>query len=193
MRRIVDLNVEESILKNRLVCKTEWYDLPSQLTIYFSAFIFTLFLINVISEIDYGNLHDRVFKLLPSSLISLVALFIAYRKATEKYFLKIKTPFNTAQTKTILIKYIRSKGYKTYLHGKSYMIFNKSATGELASDEKLESAIFIVKDNLILFTTLEEHFKINWPTFFSHLKLKHELEEACNNFNVNTYEVSKTS
>lgn len=176
MRHIIDLNVTKSINKNKLIAKTEWGDVPSQLTIYFVAAVFVLIEINIIPAVDYSVISNRVFVVVPLVLMSGASFFIAYRKATEKHLLRISTSFDAGKNKAILSKYICSKGYKTCAFRKDCLIFKKTSIGEFI-DYRTKTAVFIIRDHLVLFTILEENSRLNWPTFFSHLTIKRELEE----------------
>ncbi len=154
----------------------EWADLLSQLTIYLVAVVFILLSIHIIPTADFSNINDRLSIVLPLVLLSSASLYVAYRKATEKHLLRISTSFNADKNKAILSKYICSKGYKTCAFRKDCLIFKKTTIGELM-DYRTKTAVFIIRDNLVLFTILQENLRLNWPTFFSHLTIKRELEE----------------
>lgn len=176
MRSITDVNIEKSIEKQKLVFNETSFDVFDRLIVYFvhGTMVFTALL--CFKEFDYQNTNERflIFTFLPLS--NLYGIYTIYRKATEKHFYIIKTPFNKFKNKEILLTFAKKKGYKIIEKSTDCFIFNEYL-GELLTPKSINSMVFIVIHHQIYFTILKEHAKLNLPTLTSHLILKYDLKK----------------
>jgi len=105
----------------------------------------------------------------------LFGLYVIYRKATEKHLFKVNSAFDKQKNKQLLLNYAAKYGWQVYKNSNDCLIFNEQ-TSYFNSRYK-KSMIFIVKDNLVLFTILKDNYRLNIPSLTSHLFLKHDLKK----------------
>ncbi|HXU27108.1 MAG TPA: hypothetical protein VN698_07740 [Bacteroidia bacterium] len=175
MRRIVKIKVSESIIKNKLIFQEDWTDKFDRFVIYL---FFSCFLVYpIISYYDTSSLgpNDRfvLYSFCPMSI--LFGLYVIYRKATEKHLFKVNSAFDKQKNKQLLLNYAAKYGWQVYKNSNDCLIFNEQ-TSYFNSRYK-KSMIFIVKDNLVLFTILKDNYRLNIPSLTSHLFLKHDLKK----------------
>lgn len=113
----------------------------------------------------------------------LLGLYVIYRKATEKFFYKLTTPFDRQKNKQVLLSYADKQQFEIYRKSNDCIILNESL-GDFNPSYK-KSMVFILKDNEVLFTILKDQYKLNLPTLTSHLFLKHDLKKLFNNVSTN--------
>ena len=181
MRKIENINVTESINKQRLIFEEEWSDKLDRVFIYFVFSLCTILPLITIIHADFNNQNDKIFSLLLFILVFPSGLYILYRKATEKNLFKITTPFDKEKNRQLLLDFAEKKDFEIYLKSDDYLIFNESIDDFHANCKK--SMIFITEDNLVLFTVIQDRDKINLPTLSFHLFLKYNLKKLFNQNN----------
>lgn len=175
MRRIVKINIEESVSQNKLIFQEEWLDKFDRFVVYvfFSGFI--IYPALTIFEADFNNPNDKFISLTILPLCILFGLYVVYRKATEKLLFTLTTPFDRQKNKQILLNYADKQQLEVYRKSNDCLILNESL-GDFNPSHK-KSMVFILKDNQVFFTILKDQFKLNLPTLTSHLYLKHDLKK----------------
>ncbi len=175
MRFIKNIDIEESIFRNKLVFQEEWRDKLDRFIVYLFFSEFIIFPAFSVFELDQNNVNDKfvLFTILPLSM--LFGIYVIYRKATEKYLITVPTPFDKQKNKQLLITFAEENNLEIYRKSNGCLIFNESLDDFNRSYKK--SIVLIPLDNQVLFTILKEQYKLNLPTLTSHLFLKHDLKK----------------
>lgn len=175
MRRIVKINIEESVSQNKLIFQEEWLDKFDRMVVYLFGSGIVLFSILTLNKADFTNPNEKFIALsiLPLSIV--FGLYVVYRKATEKRLFTLTTPFDRQKNKQILLNYADKQQLEVYRKSNDCLILNESISDFNPSYKK--SMVFILKDNQVFFTILKDQFKLNLPTLTSHLYLKHDLKK----------------
>ena len=109
-------------------------------------------------------------------ILSLISLYIIYRKATEKNLTEIITKSDLEKNKEIVNNYCSSLGFEKYRYSKNLIIYNSNNAFGWGSNHHV-SRIFIFKENRIYFTMIKDGFKLNAPVLFSQFILKNDLSK----------------
>ena len=183
MRRISKIDIDESVLRHKLIFQEEWLDKFDRYVVYilFSGLI--IYPALTIFEADFNNPNDKFISLTILPLSILFGLYVVYRKATEKLLFTLTTPFDRQKNKQILLTYADKQQLDVYRKSNDCLILNQSL-GDFNPSYK-KSMIFILKDNQVLFTILKDQYKLNLPTLTSHLFLKHDLKKLFKNQTAN--------
>lgn len=179
MRRITKIDIDESVLRHKLIFQEEWLDKFDRFVVYifFSGLI--IYPALTIFEADFNNPNDKFISLTLLPLCILFGLYVVYRKATEKLLFTLTTPFDRQKNKQILLDFAEKQQLEVYRKSNDCIILNESL-GDFNPSYK-KSMVFILKDNEVLFTILKDQFKLNLPTLTSHLFLKQDLKKLFNN------------
>jgi len=174
MRRIVKVDIPKSINKGWLIFQEDLFDKFEQ---FFRYFFFSIIVIIPCGVIFIGKFNnaDKLFSSIFFPPIILVGVYLIYRTATEKKLIKLVTPYDKKITKQKLLDFAQKKEFEIYRNSNDYLIFNE-LTNNFSTLYK-KSMILIIKDHLILFTILQDNYKLNIPTLVSHLFLKHDLKK----------------
>ena len=175
MRRIIKINIDESVSRHELIFEEEWLDKFDRLVVYifFSGLI--IYPALTMFEADFNNPNDKFISLTILSLCMLFGLYVVYRKATEKLLFALTTPFDRQKNRKILLDFADKQQLEVYRKSNDCLILNESI-GDFNPSYK-KSMIFILKDNLVLFTILKDQYKLNVPTLTSHIFLKYDLKK----------------
>jgi hypothetical protein len=175
MRRITKINIDESVNRHRLIFQESWVDKLDRLVIYFSFGVFLVYPVLTFINADFKNPNDKFISLTILPISILFGLYVIYRKATEKRLFKVITPFDKQTTRQMLLDFADEQELEIHRKSNDCLIFNESSDDFNSSHKK--SMVFIVKDNLVLFTVLKDQFKLNLPTLTSHLLLRYNLKK----------------
>ena len=175
MRKIENLNIEESINRQRLVFAEKSLDIFDRFTVYvlFGALAFYNGL--TIYKADFNGFGDIIITV----LLLLFGIYVIYRKATEKRLFKIKTSFDRKENRKILLEFADEKKLEIYMDSKECIILNDAFDKSDSSYKK--TMIFIIEDDLVLFTILKDQYRLNIPTLTTHIFVKYNLSKMLNN------------
>lgn len=115
--------------------------------------------------------------------MSLFSIYLIYRKATEKKLIKISGLNNQEQNRELVNEYCIKEKFEKYRDAKDIIIYNEDADLSINPDYKT-SYIFLLKDNIVLFTIIKERFKVNLPVLTKHLSVKRDLRKILNSSRV---------
>lgn len=179
MRELKQLNIEESITQEKLIFKESWLD-------KFDTIIIYLFFgwASVIPFIIYFDPHRNqnetgIFYYVPF-LLTLLGIWVIYRKATEKKLIKVSSKFYEDENRELIKVYFNKEKFEKNRDSKRLIIFNEDADFNINPNYKT-SYIFLFDKNYVLFTVIKERFKLNLPTLIKHLILKRDLKKLLNN------------
>lgn len=178
MKILNQLNVEESVRLEKLVYKENWLNKIDTLAVYFifGCFMVAPLLIYVGETRNQGHVGIFYYLLF---VITIFGAYVIYRKATEKKLIKIISNFKLPDIKIRVSNYSREENFAEYRAFESVMVYTADADFNISSNFKIYY-IFILKDNLVLFTIIKEQFKLNVPILFTHLKVKKDLTKMLN-------------
>jgi hypothetical protein len=174
MRKLKNLNPLESISKRRLIFDEDWNDKFNRLAVYlvFSPLILLPLLIMYFQE-KYTNSNETfvLYWVFPISII--LGLYMLYRNATEKQLVKINAQIDSLTIRKLLLDYAEKNNFEVYRKSNNCLIFNESF--DIWSSDSKKTRIFFVQDNNVLFTVIQDNFRLNLPTMFTHILLKRDI------------------
>lgn len=177
MRSLKNLNITKSIERNQLVYSEDWLDKFDKITIYlFFSWCFLMpFLVYFNPYRDYSKTGIEFYLLF---IFSFYALYVIYRKATEKQLSKIESKFDAEKNRFLINEYCKVKGFEKYRDAKNIIIYNN--LNYLAINPRFQtSRIFILDKNNIYLTMIKENQKLNVPVLFSQISLKRDIKKLC--------------
>jgi len=171
MRNIENININESLNKQKLVFKEDWFDKFDRFSLYF---IFSL-VIGVFSFVIFNlKIENTLVTDIIFPLVILFCIYVIYRKASELSLTKVESLMDSKMNLKLLIDYAEQKQYDIYSKSYDLLILNESS--DFNSNQK-KTMIFILKDNFVLFTIIQDKSKVNVPILISHIFLKFELKK----------------
>lgn len=177
MRRLKNLNIAKSIERNQLVYSEDWLDKFDTIIIYmFFTWCFIMpFLVYFNPYRDYSKTGIEFYLLF---IFSIYALYVIYRKATEKNLRKIVSQFDAEKNRSLINEYCKEKGFEKYRDAKNIIIYNN--LNYLAINPRFQtSRIFILEKNDIYLTMIKENQKLNIPVLFSQNNLMRDINQLC--------------
>ena len=173
VREIRKLNIEDSILKGKLIFKEGYLDKINRLTVYifFSPLIILPVLMILNQNFENANDAFLLYTIFPISIFT--GLYIFYRNASEKSLIKIETKFSKEDTRKLLLDHAESKGYEIYRKSGDCIILNEKSSDFNESYKR--SSIIFIQDYEVSFSVIKDGFRLNLPVLFSHLMLKRDL------------------
>lgn len=179
MRLLKNLNIKECFTKRRLVFDESLYDKFETLAVYFYFLPFIILPIQSIFKDKFVNSNETflLYSIYPISIF--IGLYIIYRKATEKYLMKIEANLGRAALIKLINEYANYNQLEVFRKTNECIIINEFYSNRNHRNYKIY--IFFSKDNLILFTILRNSIKINLPVLFTHFFLKHDLKKMIKN------------
>ncbi len=169
MREIKRIEVSRSIILKKLIFKENWIDRIDRIFIYVVFGTLIILLTFMILNADFNLLKQKLFLLTAFSFTIFLSLYIVYRTANEKILIELTTKFNEEKNRQILVMFA----------SKNKLIINRDSKECIILNTRFfrTIVIFIIKNNIVLFTTLTDGFRINLPTLFFHLILKQRLKK----------------
>lgn len=178
MRKLEQLNIDESINQQKLIFKESWLDKLDAIAIYFfftwaAILPFILYFDPHRDRTETGFIYYLLF------LMTFFSVYVIYRKATDKKLIKISTNNNQEQNRTLINSYCLRENFEKHKDTKDLIIYNEDADFNINPEYKT-SYIFVLSDNKVLFTILKERYKLNLPTLTKHLVVKADLKKLLN-------------
>ncbi len=173
MKHIAKFDIDRSFVKRRHIFEEDWSDKFDRFAKYFLFSILIITLIETMTDRTYSNVNDLFVAVTIFQCLILFSAYIIYRKAKEKSFFNLSTPLNRQMKKQLLLEFADIQQLEIYRKSNDSIILIEY-TNSLNSNWG-KSMIFIIADNLILFTILREGYRLDFPTLTSHIFLKHNL------------------
>lgn len=173
MREIKKLYPDESISQRRLIFEEGLLDKFNRLAVYVIFFPFIFFPVFMFFNEKFVSPNDKFFLYCVFPVSILLGLYAFYRNATEKRLIKVDTHLGREEARQLLLEYAKKQGFEIYRKSNDCLVFNE-AYSDFSSTFK-KTIIFFVQDNVVLFAVIRDGFKLNIPTFFTHLILKHDM------------------
>ncbi|MCG9911296.1 MAG: hypothetical protein MH137_08335 [Flavobacteriales bacterium] len=175
MRRIENINIDQSVKRQKLVFEEDWFDKLDRIFIYLFTSGFVVYPLLAIKEADFSNINDKFISLTIFPMLIVFGIYVIYRKATEKRLMKINTPFDRQKNRQILLDYAKQQQLEIFRSSKECLIFNEPVYHFNSLHKK--SIVIMVLDNVIYFTVLVDRFRFNLPTMIFHHVLKYDLKK----------------
>ena len=178
MRNLKNLNIEKSIVKNKLVYSESWSDIFDTILLFilFSFLFICPFLVYFDPYRDYSKTGAEYYLLF---FISLFSAYAIYRKATEKHLTKIISKYDAERNRAIINEYCNKSGCKRATNSKELIIYNKYPDALVFNSVYLSSRIFILDKNNIYMTVIKKGRRTNFPVFFFYFFLKMDIKNLC--------------
>ena len=175
MRNLKELNITESIKREKLIYTENWFDKLDRIVIYlFFTWGFVLpFLVYFNPHRDFSKTGIEFYLIF---IFSIFCAYVIFRKATEKKLTKIESEFDTEKNKELINEYCQKMGFEKYRNSKNIIIYNSVNPLSINSNYKT-SRIFLIDKNKIYLTMLKENYKLNIPILFSQMFLKKDIEK----------------
>lgn len=175
VRNLKELNITESIKREKLIYTENWFDKLDRIVIYlFFTWGFVLpFLVYFNPHRDFSKTGIEFYLIF---IFSIFCAYIIFRKATEKKLTKIESEFDTEKNKELINEYCQKMGFEKYRNSKNIIIYNSVNPLSINSNYKT-SRIFLIDKNKIYLTMLKENYKLNIPILFSQMFLKKDIEK----------------
>jgi hypothetical protein len=173
MRNLKALNIKKSIESSKLVFDEAWIDKFDKWVIYLLCiwgFVlpFTIFFDPYRDTNKTGGEYYIVF------FLSLISIYVLYRKATEKMLTEIIAKSDIDKNIELVNNYCSELGFEKYRNSKNLIIYNSESAFGWGSQHQV-SRIFMFKENKVYFTIIKDGFKLNTPVLFSQFILKNDL------------------
>lgn len=174
MRQISNINIDLSITKGKLTFDENWSDKFNRFAVY--IFFSTLIYLPIVVYLKETVANPSDSRLLNSIgiLSILFGLYIFFRNATEKNLIKIETNLSKKEIRLLLLSYAEKQQYEIYRKSDNCLIFNEA---NLYNSSYKKTIIFLLQDNKIFLTVLRDNFKLNVPTFTTHLIIKRDISK----------------
>lgn len=173
MRKIVKIDIPKSIKQEKLLFEEAWFDKLQSIALYI-FFSFAIILFSSIYGVKSTNSNEEFYKYLSAFGIILFA-YIIYRKATEKKLFVQKSNFEQEKNNQILLQFAKEKSLEIYRQSKECLIFNREKD-DLNTNYK-KSMIFLLDENKIYFTIIQDGYRLNLPVLLSHYFLKKDIKK----------------
>ena len=173
MRRITRLRIGESVKQHRLVFEEGGFDVFERIAVYFFAGMISMSALLAIWTTDFRNPNNLFISATLWPFMIVFGIYTIYRKATEKFLIKINTGFNKEVNKELLLNFANAKHFEISRKSGDCLVMNEQLSNFNSNYKK--SMIFIIRNDLVLFAVLKDQFRLNMPTLISHLLLKKEL------------------
>jgi hypothetical protein len=183
MITLKDIQLEKSVSTRRLHYTKSW-------TVYLDNIIYTVVLIfgfvlypylTYRYELDLENVNDRFIGYYVLPLIAFIGVYMAIRTFTQLRLKKIQTNQDCEQNKLSILNFAKTEGYNVRRKYNNCIILDKPKMDE----NYARTAVLLLKDKEIYFTFLQDNFRLNTPTFSTHLifawKLKNWIKKDAYN------------
>ena len=169
MREIKKIDINKSFTLKRLIFSENLIDKIDRILIYVVFGTLIILPAFMILKADFNLPNQKLISLTAFPLTIFLSLYIVYRTATEKLLIELTTQFNEGKNRQILIMFA----------DKNKLIVSRDSKGCVILNTRFyrTTVIFIVKDNIVLFTAMTNGYRINFPTLISHLLLKQRLKK----------------
>jgi hypothetical protein len=169
MREITKIDVSRSFTLKRLVFSEKLIDKIDRILIYIVFGTLIILPSFMILKADFNLPNQKLISLTIFPLTIFLSLYIVYRTATEKILIELTTQFNEEKNKRILKMFA----------DKNKLIVSRDSEECVILNTKFYriSMVFLIRDNVVLFTAMTNGFRINFPTLIYHLLLKQRLEK----------------
>ena len=169
MREVKKIDINKSITLKRLIFSENWIDKIDRILIYIVFGTLIIFPAFMILKADFNLPNQKLISLTAFPITIFLSLYIVYRTATEKLLIELATQFNEEKNRKILMMFADKNKLIVSHDSKECVI--------LYTRHYRITAIFIVKENIVLFTAMTNGYRINFPTLICHLILKQRLKK----------------
>ena len=169
MREVKKIDINKSFTLKRLIFSENWIDKIDRILIYVVFGTLIILPAFMILKADFNLPNQKLISLTAFPLTIFLSLYIVYRTATEKLLIELTTQFNEGKNRQILMMFADKNKLIVSRDSKECVILN--------TRYYRTTAIFIVKDNIVLFTAMTNGYRINFPTLICHLLLKQRLKK----------------
>lgn len=169
MREVKKIDLNKSFTLKRLIFSENWIDKIDRILIYVvfgSLIILSAFMI---LKADFNLSNQKLISLTAFPLVIFLSFYIVYRTATEKFLIELTTQFNEGKNRQVLVMFADKNKLIVSRDSRECVILN--------TRHYRTTVIFIVKDNIVLYTAMTNGYRINFPTLIFHLLLKQRLKE----------------
>ena len=167
MITLKDIQIEKSVETRRLHYSKSW-------TVYLDIIIYSLALIFGFIvcpyliykyELDLTNVNERFIGYYVLPLVVFFGLYMTIRTFTQLRLKIIQTNQDCEQNKQLILDFAETEGYFVRRKYNNCIILDQPKMNE----NYAKTAVLLLKDKEIYFTFVQDNFKLNTPTFISHL------------------------
>ncbi len=167
MITLKDIQIEKSIATGRLLYTKSW-TVYLQIIVYLYAMIFGSIVCPYLIfryELDLTNINDQFIGYYILPLVVFFGLYMTIRTFTELRLKTIQTNHDCEQNKQLILSFAETKGYLVRRKYNNCIILDQPKLNE----NYAKTAVLLLKDKAIYFTVIQDNFRLNTPTFVSHL------------------------
>ena len=167
MRTIKNIDIKKSIATEKLQYSKSWEDYLNTIIFVFTAlFGFILCPILIIAfELDFAYQNDKFLAYFILPLLICFGVYSLFRTWTELNLNKITTSLTQKKNQEIVLEFASKNEYEIRRKYNHYIVIDIPKM----NSNYAKTAIVFVMDDYIFYTMIQDNFKINTPTFFSHL------------------------
>jgi hypothetical protein len=181
MRTLKNIDIIKSIDSKKLQYDKSWGEY-FDVIIFLVAIIFGFVvcpLLVLFFEIDLSNPNEKFIGYTVLPILIILGSYLAIRKITELRLKTIPTTLNKQDTFDSIILFSQNEDYKIRRKSNYCIVMD-----QFKNDSKFaRTAVLFITDNKLYFTMIQDNFKINTPTFSSHILLKRNLKRWLKNNN----------
>jgi hypothetical protein len=156
-----------SIATKKLQYSKSWEDYLNTILFVITALLgFILCPIFVISfELNFAHQNDKFLAYFILPLLICFGIYSVYRTWTELNLKKLTTSLSQEKNQDIVLEFARKNEYEIRRNYNHCIVID---IPKMNSNYAMTAIIFVM-ENYIYYTMIQDNFKINTPTFFSHL------------------------
>lgn len=175
MRTLKNIDIKKSIATKKLQYSKSWEDHLNTIIFVLTALLgFILCPILMIAfELDFAYQNDRFLTYFILPLLICFGVYSLFRTWTERNLTKITTSLSQEKNQEIVLEFARKNEYeirRKYNH--CIVIDIPKMNSNFA-----KTAIVFVMEDYIYYTMIQDNFKVNTPTFYSHLLFARRLKK----------------
>ncbi len=178
MNDFTDINIDESILQNRLVSSNNKLNFFNNLS--FASYCLSAIIIGVVifNQFDVDGELSGFLKYVVAPTFILFGTYGLYRLITIKNLISITTNRTVDQTHIILLEFLKKRGYNININKADLIIVSDESS--FSFDNLWKTAFIFILDNDKLYFNLHKSYpnlsgKGNPVVYFEHFILKYDL------------------
>lgn len=177
MRTLKKLDISKSISSKRLVVEESWFDKLDDFFNYFLFISLVIFSILTLKEINPNSPNDTLgYYIFP--LVIFFCLYGFYCKFSEKHLKEIKFEIHKEDAKQRILEFGKKYGYRISKISSDLIFFNKlTSESDFVPGNYEKTIVIFFKNNCILYTSIREGWRLNFPVLFSQHIIKRNLKK----------------
>jgi hypothetical protein len=179
LRALKDIDIRRSIDSRKLHYKKSWGDYIDVI-VFPIALLFGFVLCPILIllfEINFENPNEKFVGLTICPLLIFLGTYGSFRKISELHLRTIKTKLNKEEGIECIITFAKNEDY-TIRRKSNYCL----VLDQFKEDTKYaKTAVILITDKALYYTMIQDDFRLNSPTFISHILFKINLKRWLKN------------